>query len=229
MEDSKLAELLTKACPRPAFLASTGGGPCLALSVHVLMVEAGFVLQTSEANAISRNSKLDGKYVPQKDWNGLYLDQWIFEYTKPGKARKFTVHLSLQAASKRMFVHCSEEANPANTCVLGLQLDNYVPEPARLKTNSWEGVVVNAAKMKGLLTEYIMTPLLQNAEDQHMPPEEENEAQAQAAAGAGRGGSVGGGWPGWLADNQAYILAGVAAAAVALLVVAHRSGALSRR
>lgn len=39
--------------------------------------------------------------------------QWIFEYTKPGKARKFTVHLSLQAASKRMFIHCSEEANPA--------------------------------------------------------------------------------------------------------------------
>lgn len=75
MEDSKLAELLTKACPRPSFLATTDGGPCLALSVHVLMVEAGFVLLTSEANTSSRNSKPDSKYMPQKDWNGLYLDQ----------------------------------------------------------------------------------------------------------------------------------------------------------
>ncbi|KAG2449568.1 hypothetical protein HYH02_005101 [Chlamydomonas schloesseri] len=193
------------------------------------MVEAGFVLQTSEANSSLRQSRSDTKYVPQKDWNGLYLDQWIFDYTKPGKARKFTVHLSLQAASKRMFIHCSEEANPANTCVLGLQLDNYVPEPSRLKSNSWEGVVENASKMKGLLTEYIITPLLQNAEDQHMPPEEEHEAQAVAAAGVGRGGIARSGWAGWLADNQTYLVAGVAAAAVAALVMAHRSGALSRR
>ncbi len=76
MEDSTLAGLLTKACPRPTFLANTDGGPCLALAVHVLMVEAGFVLQTSEANSSSRQSKPDSlKYVPQKDWNGLYLDQ----------------------------------------------------------------------------------------------------------------------------------------------------------
>ncbi|EFJ49940.1 hypothetical protein VOLCADRAFT_89453 [Volvox carteri f. nagariensis] len=145
------------------------------------MVNSGFVLAREGGQG---TTKPEAQFLPQKDWNGTLLDQWIFTYTKPGKARKFIFHCSLQARTKRMLIHCSEENYVNNICVLGLQLENYVPNPEALKSNSWapiplnpgqeqaptSGVVRNAAKMAELLHQHIIAPLLQAAEDEQGPP-----------------------------------------------------------
>ncbi|GLC40295.1 hypothetical protein PLESTB_001806400 [Pleodorina starrii] len=249
MDDVKLAQLLEKACPRPSYLASSDGGPALALALHCLMVEAGFVLAPEGGQGGS--SDPEARFVPQKDWNGMFLDQWVFTYTKPGKARKFTMHCSLQARTKRMFVHSCEENNYANVCVLGLQLDNYVPHPAALRSNNWAAgapppppppaaesaaaappppagqpepsesaasppqrlpVVRNAAKMCELMTEYILNPLLQAAEDEQGPPPPEAaavEAVEAAAETPQRQPGGGGGWWVWSAAADPAAAQGV--------------------
>ncbi|GFR44513.1 hypothetical protein Agub_g5779, partial [Astrephomene gubernaculifera] len=190
-EEQVLEQLLEKACPRPAYLASSHGGPVLALALHCRMIEAGFVLGT-EAGA---NPSPEARYMPHRNWNGDYLDQWVFEYTKPGKARKFTLHCSLQARSKRMYIHASEENNQGNTCVLGLQLDNYVPDTAPLRSNRWTGVLREAAKMKALFTQYVTQPLTENAQDDQQPeapaaPPQQQPAGAGAAAAPGAVGAA---------------------------------------
>ncbi|GIL78016.1 hypothetical protein Vretimale_7351 [Volvox reticuliferus] len=173
MDDQMLIQLLEKACPRPSYLAPTDGGPILALALHCLMVNDGFILASEGGQSIADPAT---RFLPQKDWNGKLLDQWIFFYTKPGKARKFTLHCSLQGRTKRMFIHASEENNLANICVLGLQLENYISRPNTLASNSWrappgqELVVRNAAKMSGLMTEHVIQPLLQMAEEEQGPP-----------------------------------------------------------
>ncbi|GLI63437.1 hypothetical protein VaNZ11_006328, partial [Volvox africanus] len=170
MDDQFLIQLLEKACPRPSYLSSTDGGPILALALHCLMVNDGFVLAGEEGQGIA---DLTTRFLPQKDWNGKLLDQWMFFYTKPGKARKFTLHCSLQGRTKRMFIHASEENNLANIRVLGLQLENYVSHPNTLASNSWsaqEPVVRNAAKMSELMTEHVIQPLLHAAEEEQGPP-----------------------------------------------------------
>ncbi|PNG99956.1 hypothetical protein TSOC_014245, partial [Tetrabaena socialis] len=97
------------------------------------------------------------------------------------KANRFTLHCSLQTRTRRMFVHASEEGNPPNTCVLGLQMDNYIPDPAAVKSGSWAGVLVNAAKMQALFTEHVVLPLQQNAEDMLAPLPAEAEAGGAGA------------------------------------------------
>ncbi len=43
-----------------------------------------------------------------------------------------------------MFVHASENDSTVNIQVLGLQLDNYVPDAALcLKATQWEGIMAN--------------------------------------------------------------------------------------
>ncbi|KAG2495429.1 hypothetical protein HYH03_006376 [Edaphochlamys debaryana] len=189
------------------------------------MVEAGFHLAGD-----GRASKGDAKYVPPKDWNGMYLDQWIFEYTTPGKANKFTLHCSLQNKSKRMYIHASEDSNPTNVCVLGLQLDNYVPNPALLKAgwtaaagdagdaagNGGSFAVVHCLKMKSLFTEYVITPLLANAEEQQVAPAGDEGA---GGALAGMGAAAREGWAAWLSSRQGTVAMAAGAAAVAVGVV----------
>lgn len=159
MRDAPLSQLLQVALPKPAHLANTDGGPALALSLHCCMVREGYtVLDTAERTRQS-------VYMPPADWNGRYKDEWIFHYTKDGKSNKFTLHCSLQPQSKRMFIHASEENNLNNVQILGLQLDNYIPEPSRLKGNDWNAVITNEDSLIQLFTQYISIPLGENAED----------------------------------------------------------------
>ncbi len=44
----------------------------------------------------------------------------------------------------RVFVHASENDSAVNIQVLGLQLDNYVPDATLcLKATQWEGIMAN--------------------------------------------------------------------------------------
>ncbi|KXZ47526.1 hypothetical protein GPECTOR_34g685 [Gonium pectorale] len=153
----------------------------------------------------------------------------------------YTLHCSLQTRTKRMFIQGSEENNPNNVWVLGLQLDNYVTDATPLRNGWGSGVVKNAAKMRSLFTEYILRPLVTNAEDEQHPP------HAPADAGAAgpqqpqqlHAGAPGGGWLGqwaWLVGagaapppvrqaaqrRQLMAALGVAAAAVAAVAVARQ-------
>lgn len=86
-----------------------------------------------------------GSIVPA-DWNQLE-HVWVFEYSRPGADNKFRLACSLQSTTRRMFIHAAEvdqgsEGEPLqdNICVMGLQLDNYVPAGDRCsKSTSWEG------------------------------------------------------------------------------------------
>lgn len=164
--------MLEAALPKPAHIATSDGGAVLALALHCLMVKEGFTVVDQSGR------KKHSVYCPPSDWNGIYLDQWVLVYTKDGYAHRFVLHCSLQVTTKRMFIHASEEGNQNNVCVLGLQLDNYVPDPTILKSNSWEDVVQNQVKLSELFAAHITQPLTAQAEELVLLPPQQDEAPA---------------------------------------------------
>lgn len=117
--------------------------------------------------------------------------------------------------------------NPqANVCVLGLQLENYVPDPSILKSNNWAGAVTNTLKLHDLFTEYITQPLAQNAQEAQAPPEgQQNGAHDGEGAHPGQGG----GWWGRQGQGQVVLVLGAVAVVAVGVVVAYRMGAGRRR
>lgn len=75
---------------------------------------------------------------------------------------------------------------PQNIQVMGLQLENYVPDPARLQQRSWEGVIANEHTLVDMAQEFVITPLWRHAGQ---------KAGRQGSGGQWwwRGGSDGGG------------------------------------
>lgn len=117
MKQDTLADLLQLAVPKPGYIAASGGAAALALALHCLMTRDGFTVEGATAGL---GQKRPSSYTPPADWNGKFQDEWVFTYTKDGKANKFVLHCSLQAASNRMYIHCSELGNLGNVHVLGL-------------------------------------------------------------------------------------------------------------
>jgi hypothetical protein len=71
---------------------------------------------------------------------------WVFEYSCPPAAKKFRLACSLHPTTNRMFIHAAEveagsgEPEAGNMCVMGLQLDNYVPAGDGVaRSTSWQG------------------------------------------------------------------------------------------
>eukprot|EP00887_Chlorella_sp_A99_P004671 scaffold4.g4671.t1 len=126
------------------------------------MMEAGFV-------QLDARGRPQQSWQPPKDWATRYPDEWVFLYSLPGAALRFRLHCSLQAQTRRMFIHASEidsQDMPLkdNIQVMGLQLDNYVPDPARLRTRSWEGLVANEHTLADMAGEFVIQPLWRQAE-----------------------------------------------------------------
>lgn len=132
--------------------------------------------------------------------------------------------------------------------MLGLQLDNYVPDAQALRSNKWvaaavdagaspaqEPVVRNAAKMEEMLTQYIIVPLLAAAEDEQGSPQDEpdqypgQEDQKQHMTQAA-GATKSGGWfllggPGGSLNYLAVAaVTGLALGIVGLVLVRSRGG-----
>ena len=175
MASPDLQKLLEQACPNPALLANSGGGSVLSLALSCLMIKAGYVLDDQ-----SGQGGIPG-YAPPAGWHSKFKQEWVFSYTKPGKANKFVLHCSLQLQTNRMFVHASEPLNESNIQILGLALENYVPEAEKLSSGSWDGVLQRADGLQEMFTQYITEPLTVFAVD---APIDLVPRVADAAAGA---------------------------------------------
>ena len=51
------------------------------------------------------------------------------------------------------------------TQTLGLSLDKYIPDPSRLKSTEWDGILTNEAALEHNFASYIAAPLLELSED----------------------------------------------------------------
>ncbi|KAI3438429.1 hypothetical protein D9Q98_000860 [Chlorella vulgaris] len=161
--------LLSRAVAQPCLLQNQAGGAALALAIHCLMLRDGFeAREVVHGGAAGRLLKA-GSIVPA-DWNQLE-HVWVFEYSRPGADNKFRLACSLQSTTRRMFIHAAEvdqgsEGEPLqdNICVMGLQLDNYVPAGDRCsKSTSWEGVITNQQALGDMFGEFIAGPLWRQA------------------------------------------------------------------
>lgn len=231
MKQDTLTDLLALAVPKPAHIANSDGGAALALALHCLMVRDGF---TVEEAASSSGRRQRSSYAPPAEWNGRFSDEWVFSYTKDGKANKFVLHCSLQSASRRMYVHSSELGNLPNVQVLGLLVDNYVPDAKRLKSNEWAGVLQQEGKLVEMFSAYITQPLTDNAEATCLSDSEpgsplHREGQGRGwhlgswlPEGAGVNGSDGG-------SKWAVLAAGVVLAAAVGAALYYRAGSRPRQ
>jgi hypothetical protein len=149
MSGPDLQKLLERACPNPSILSSNAGA-VLSLALNCLMGEEGYTLDDSNPPGCA----------PPAGWHSKFKHEWVFSYTRPGKANKFVLHCSLQIQTNRMFVHASEPLNESNIQILGLSLDNYVPNPEPLSSGRWEeGVVQRADGLHEMFKQYITEPL----------------------------------------------------------------------
>lgn len=104
-----------------------------------LMVEEGFQPLSSNRKPVPL-----GTYKPPHDWETKFDNEWMFEYCRSGAAYNFRLHCALQSATRRVFIHASElttggDPIPDNIQIMGLQLDNYVPDVSKCKGATWEG------------------------------------------------------------------------------------------
>ncbi|CAL8464775.1 g4310 [Coccomyxa elongata] len=146
---------LRSAVREPRFVQTEDGGSVLALALHCVMVEQGF--------RVTAEKKFGGgasAFSPAADWQGKYTNEWVFDYKRVGYASGFQLHCSLQPGSGKMFVHARETDSPTNMRYMGLLVDKYVPDPAKAKGSSWEGVLVEQEALKQQLEEYVIGPLL---------------------------------------------------------------------
>ncbi len=117
----------------------------------------------------------------------------------------------------------------ANVCVLGLQLENYVPDPSTLKSNNWTGAVTNSHKLHDLVTEYITQPLVQHAQEAQQAPPEGQQHGGHEGEGEGAHAGQGGGWWGRQGQGQVVLVLGAVAVVAVGVVVAYRMGVGRRR
>lgn len=127
----------------------------------------------------------------------------------------------------RMFVQATEEGNPENVQILGLQLDNYFPSTAGLK-QGWGDSLLNEGKLIHFVLQHITVPLTAAAVD------------AQTEAGATPGSFLSAfsfeqlGWPAQASSvytsraAMAGIAAAVAVAGIAGVLVLSRGSRLPR-
>lgn len=175
--DGCLSSLLQQAVPTPCYLTTDAhGGDIISLSVHCIMVREGFA--TAERGQPATQSR----YAPPVGWRGVHQDEWVFEYTKQGKANRFVLHCSLQSQTGRMFIHASEANNKENVQVLGVSLSNYVVPNVSLQTATWEQGVQQQAVLEEMVMQYIVQPLAQHAES---VPEDSNRLESTAPWYAG--------------------------------------------
>lgn len=103
-----------------------------------------------------------------------------------------------------------------------------MPDPSRLKSNEWEGVVQNQLKLQELFLQYITRPLTEQAEQlvlTSVAPECDEQLQQQNSSDGQRLGQGQGG-PGllppslgWLEEHYAAIAITAAMVALGSLVV----------
>ncbi|GFH09760.1 PI31_Prot_N domain-containing protein, partial [Haematococcus lacustris] len=154
-----LTELLPLAVPKPASVGTRGAA--LALACHCVMVREGFTVEEPQfaSSRIRRSS-------PPANWQMYGPMEWNFVYSHSSKLNLFKLIVSLHEKSGRAFVHCSEDLNPNNIQILGLQLENYVPETAAgLKGTDWTGIMTNMQGLEAFYLQHIVRPLLDGAED----------------------------------------------------------------
>jgi hypothetical protein len=99
MKPDTLTDLLALAVPKPAHIANADAAAVLALALHCLMVRDGFTVEC-EASASGRTPQRRSSYAPPADWNGRFHDEWVFSYSKDGKANSFVLHCSLQVRGR---------------------------------------------------------------------------------------------------------------------------------
>ncbi|GAB4823930.1 hypothetical protein N2152v2_010976 [Parachlorella kessleri] len=236
----QLDDLLGQAVGSPSHVKpNERGAALLALGLHCMMVEHGFV-----ALGLRGGTQGSGKlYRPPADWNNGHYE-WIFYYARKGMANRFRLHIAFQPATGRVFCHASEltwtDEAPlvGNIVTLGLQLEKYVPDPAAAATKAdWTGVIVNQAQLVRFFREHVLTPLYQRAErsprgSDSLPPDAATEALPPSPTTLDQ--YVQQGWARVSAvarrrEARAALMAvGVAAAAVGVAVVALRARAAAR-
>lgn len=181
-KNAPITSLLQLACSKPEHVVGNGGGALALALHCLMVREGFHVVDTTGAwraepffysgvvprsvpwnlrdirriyrsyTTATAGQRRHSSYLPPLGWHGAYPDEWVFFYTKDGKANKFVLHCSLQASTRRMFVRANEEGNPENIQALGLQLDKYVPDPSRLRSNEWAGVLANERDLNEFFT-----------------------------------------------------------------------------
>ncbi|KAK9813778.1 hypothetical protein WJX73_009085 [Symbiochloris irregularis] len=192
-----LSKLLALAQRSPRQVASQDGGAHLALALHCLLINDGFV-------GISATPSQP--YQPEANWNTRFQNEWLFSYRRKGCANEFQLHCSLQTGTGKVFVQAREEGVPSPPPCMGLLLGKYVPDAQLLQQSTWEGALQQLEVLEESFTTYIIQPLLVDA----VPaPPEVHVAEGQ---------------PGFLSSPQQRLAAGLAVSAVALgaLVAAWR-------
>ncbi|KAF5827100.1 hypothetical protein DUNSADRAFT_1320 [Dunaliella salina] len=151
--------------------------------------------------------------MPPLDWQAAGPNEWNFVYSMGGKCHNFKLVVALHEKTGRTFVHASEDGNPNNIQVLGLQLENYVnPDSNTLKTQDWNKVMVldNEQKLKDMVITHIVNPLKETSEDLELPEPAHGDPAAYALAGRK------GGWGAPYGSGRYYYMG----AGIALVVVA---------
>eukprot|EP00200_Dunaliella_tertiolecta_P006625 CAMPEP_0202357062 /NCGR_PEP_ID=MMETSP1126-20121109/11248_1 /ASSEMBLY_ACC=CAM_ASM_000457 /TAXON_ID=3047 /ORGANISM="Dunaliella tertiolecta, Strain CCMP1320" /LENGTH=187 /DNA_ID=CAMNT_0048949885 /DNA_START=40 /DNA_END=600 /DNA_ORIENTATION=- len=186
MPSSELVSLLSSAVSKPGTVGTSGG--VLALSVHCIMVRQGF--NVVENPDVTGKRLRRSSYMPPLDWQAAGPNEWNFLYSLGGKCHHFKLVVALHEKTGRTFVHASEDGNPNNIQVLGLQLENYVsPDSSTLKTQDWNKVLVldNEQKLNDLVITHIVNPLKENSEDLELPDPVHGDPAAYAFAGREEG------------------------------------------
>lgn len=117
-----LHHLLSLACPDPLDVLGEDPAAYLALAVHCLLVNAGFV-----ADAQRHRHSAQPRYPPPPTWQGQAAQEWGVTYIKPGCCNRFQLRVASQHATSKLLVHVTELGNKENIQLLGLYVPNYAP------------------------------------------------------------------------------------------------------
>lgn len=72
-----------------------------------------------------------------------------------------------------------------------MQVDNYVPDARKLKSNEWVGVLQQEAKLVEMFTGYITQPIAENAEETVLSDSEPPSPLHRSGTAGSRGWSLG--------------------------------------
>lgn len=228
----KMEWALALAEPRgPGGLGEPDAGAVLALACHCVMVDNGFLCTRPSGDDASN------KWAPQPRWSVELKDEWVFRYSMPGKRNTLVLHCSLQRASGRMLAHTIEAGNERNSHLLGLMVEKYVPDAAKLGSRSWEGVLQHSEALVPMMQQHLLSPLREAAEDVIETACSTGETWAAGNAGARSpasrwlaavmnplGGAEGAGGGSGAYVVPAVLLTGLAVAAVAVYYARRRKG-----
>eukprot|EP00210_Caulerpa_lentillifera_P007186 g6876.t1 len=150
----------------------------VALSVHCLFIENGFVNFVEEINRSTLSRFLDyfgigidqKTYTPPETWlSVLPSPEFVFRYKHPRSNGVFFLHCSVKENTEQMLVRVCEENQMDNVHFVGLLVSNTVPESSTdnlKRMESWDGVFGNLELLEFNITTHITGPLIQDIEQQ---------------------------------------------------------------